>query len=721
MLQYVLAGLALGSIYAIASAGLVVTYVSAGVLNFAFGSMAYVVARFYFWLNSQHQMATWTAGLVSILLFAPLLGIVLYAVLFRFIRGRSTLVKLVTTIGLSVALPPVADMTMGTQSISAAPGLALSTDRPYHFLGAPVTTNQLVTYGFVLLVVVAGTLVLRFTDVGLRVRAIVDSEAMASMSGTNPGRVAAGVWAVSATLAGIAGILVAPTNGLSTTGMTTLMAAAFAAVVAARLRSLPGVVGVSLAMGVVTDVIQKYLPPNSAFTADIIPSVPFAFMAVFMIVYVLRGTSGDGTVGAGGPLDQAIRPANIGTGGLIDVVRGRSRRDTALAAVPLVVAAALPLILSGSDYWLGLVAAGLCYAIAFLTFTVVTGEGGMLWLSQIIFAGLGAVVAAQLAPAWHLPVLVAVVLASLLVAVAGALVGLLTIRLGELYVALGTLVFGLLAESLILDNGRFLQGGLGVTFTAPDFASGPTVFCYLALVVFAAFALLIVNLRRSTSGLALRAVRDSEPASRTLGLSVVQVKVLVGAAGAFVAAVGGCFLAMDAGNAQPQSYDTFAGLVWLAVVVTLGARSITAALWAGLAFSLLPAVFSNYIPTRWDEVPTLLFGLGAVAVARNPDGVVLDTGRKVRALLDRLAPPAPAAARASGASPASGGSPATGGSPAAGGSPAGGSPAVPDGVGLVSNGPLAPARGVVPGSATHGTAGGVSGQTMRAGTGSDRP
>ena len=62
MLQYVLAGLALGSIYAIASASLVVTFVSAGVLNFAFGSMAYFVARFYYWLNSQHGWSTDAAG-----------------------------------------------------------------------------------------------------------------------------------------------------------------------------------------------------------------------------------------------------------------------------------------------------------------------------------------------------------------------------------------------------------------------------------------------------------------------------------------------------------------------------------------------------------------------------------------------------------------------------------------------------------------------------------
>ncbi len=55
MLQYVIAGLVLGGIYAIASAGLVVTYVSAGILNFAFGAMAYFVARFYYYLHTQQN------------------------------------------------------------------------------------------------------------------------------------------------------------------------------------------------------------------------------------------------------------------------------------------------------------------------------------------------------------------------------------------------------------------------------------------------------------------------------------------------------------------------------------------------------------------------------------------------------------------------------------------------------------------------------------------
>jgi branched-chain amino acid transport system permease protein len=638
VLQYVLAGLALGAIYAIASAGLVVTFESAGVLNFAFGSMAYVVARFYYWFNSQHGWSTVTAGLVSILVVAPALGVLLYNVLFRFIRDKSTLVKLVATIGLSVALPPIVDFFLGTQTIDVAPGLALSSDRPLHVFGAAVTTNQVVTYGFLLFVLVVGTLVMRTTGVGLRVRAVVDSEALASLSGTNPGRVALGVWAAGSTLAGIAGILVAPAVGLSTEGMTTLMVAAFAAVVAARLRSLPGAVVVALGMGVVTDVIQKYLPPNSAFTGDIIPSVPFAVMLVFLVVYVVRAGPIVEHAGAGGRLDHAIRPAGdaVLRAGTLLVARGR--RSAVLSAVPLVVVAALPLVFSGSAYWLGLVALGACYAVTFLTFTVVTGEGGMLWLSQIIFAGVGALATAQLVTVWHVPVLLAMLVGGVIAAVVGALIGILTIRLGELYVALGTLTFGLLAETLVFDQNRFLRGGLGVPVSPPSFAGSQLVFSYLALAVFAVFALLIVNLRRSTSGMALRAVRDSEPASRTLGLSVLQVKVIVGALGAFVAAVGGAFLAMDIGVAQPTEFDTFAGLVWLAVVVTMGVRSISAAALSGMAFALIPGVFQTYIPVRWGAVPAVLFGLGALMVARNPEGVVLHTGKQVRAALGRLLP-----------------------------------------------------------------------------------
>ncbi|HET7523744.1 MAG TPA: ABC transporter permease [Acidimicrobiales bacterium] len=651
--QYVLAGLALGSIYAIASAGLVITFVSAGVLNFAFGSMAYVCARVYYWLNTQHGLSTTTSALISLLLFAPALGLLLYGVLFRFIRGRSTLVKLVTTIGLSVALPAITDLIFTNQTIDSAPGLASVSDKPFHFLGTPVTTDQVITYGFLLFVVIGGTALLRFTDIGLRVRALVDSEAMTSLSGTNPGTVSLGVWAVSSALAGLAGILVAPSQGLSTTGMTTLMAASFAAVVAARLRSIPIALAASLAMGVVTDVIQKYLPANSSLTAAIVPSIPFGFIVAFLVFYIVRAGSLREAVGPGSSLDQAVRPASTEQTSPDLLIRSaRSPAEKAISAVPLAMVVALPLIFHGSAYWLGLTATGLCYAITFLTYTVVTGEGGMLWLSQIIFAGAGALGAAQFVKYWHVPVLSAIFLGAVVAGLAGALIGVLTLRLGDLYVGLVTLSFGLLVEGLIFTRPRFSQQGLGVPLNPPAFARGQLAFCYLAVATFLILAAITLNLRRSTTGLALRAVSDSEPAARTLGLSVVQIKVIAGALAAFIAAIGGGFLAMNQGLAQPTSFETFLGLAWLAVAVTLGVRSIIGAGVAGLSFSLTPGLFQTYIPTRLGEIPTILFGLGAIGVALHPEGVVLQQGRQIRRLLsglmerDRPAPSLPAATKA---------------------------------------------------------------------------
>jgi branched-chain amino acid transport system permease protein len=205
-------------------------------------------------------------------------------------------------------------------------------------------------------------------------------------------------------------------------------------------------------------------------------------------------------------------------------------------------------------------------------------------------------------------------------------------------------------ERLVFTRNRFLQGGLGVIVNRPKFAQDDLAFAYLAFAFFLIFAALIWNLRRSTSGLALRAVRDSTAASRTIGLSVVQVKVLVGSLGAFVAAVGGGFYAMDQSVANPQVFATFLGLVWLAVVVTLGVRSITAAALAGLSFSLLPGVMQTYAPAKWGEVPAILFGLGAIGVAKNPEGAVLQTGRQLRGLIGKLLPhsggPVPALAGA---------------------------------------------------------------------------
>nr|WP_228538034.1 ABC transporter permease [Nocardia sp. XZ_19_231] len=630
--------MALGAIYAIAAASLVVTYVSSGVFNFAFGAMAFAVARFYYFLRVEHDWPLPAAAVIAIGVFGPALGVALYALLFRYLRLRSPLVKIVATIGLSVALPPAVNLVFGHLVNITAPGLTPEPLRVFHVFGAVVDMNQVITYAGLAAVVVAGTAVLRGTDMGLRVRALVDSEALTAMSGVSPTRISLGVWAVSSLLAGLAGVLIAPTAGLSVDGMTFLMAAAFAAVVAARLRSLPIAVGVALAMGVTTSVVQRYLDAGTSLSAQIVPSIPFVFMLAFLLYYTVRGQAGDSA--PGGALDRAIRTGTSNSAPADEDSGHRRPLAGRLAPlITLVIVAALPFVFD--EFWTGLTATGIVMAIALLSYTLVTGEGGMIWLCQITFAGLGAVIAAELATNAGWSPLAAVAAAAVCVVPLGVILGLLTIRLGNLYIALVTLTFGLLVQNLVFGRESIYNAGQGIAMPRPEWTPDNRTFALFALAVFVVLAVVVLNLRRSTAGLAVTAARESEAGARTLGLSVLQAKVLVSGMATFVAAIGGGFLALNYQSALPDSFNPFFGMVWLAVLVTLGSRSIIGALVAGIAFAVLPNVFQTYLPAELAEVPVIMFGFGAIMLARNPDGIVAMHARQLRDFqgwLDRRRP-----------------------------------------------------------------------------------
>jgi branched-chain amino acid transport system permease protein len=533
-------------------------------------------------------------------------------------------------------------MLFGNQTVTTAPGLAPTPVRAYSAFGAVASLDQIIAFACVLAVVVVGTTVLRLTPIGLRIRSTVDTPAMTSLSGVSPAAISAGVWMVTTALAGLAGVLTAPSSGLTPGGMTALMAAGFAALVAARLRSIPAAVGVAMAMGIVTDLSQEFLPVNSSLTYAIVASIPFFVVALFLIAYLAVSRQVNEAAATGGPLDHAIRPQGGGadmakSSASPSIVATRSGWSLYMLGPVIVIAivALLPVLLGG--YWLTLLGTGLAFAVIFLSFTMVIGEGGMIWLCMATFAAIGATGTAQLATNHGVDPLAAVLFSALIATAIGIVLGMLTIRLGNLYVALVTLTAGLLADTLIFTRNVFYQQGLGVQVSRPSFLISDRSFAYFTLAVFIVVSVIVANLRRSTTGLALAAVRYSEPGARTIGLSVLSMKLLVSAIAAFIAGLGGGLLALNLESALPASYTTFTGLVWMAVLMTVGVRSVSAAVLAGISFTLLPGVFQTYLPAAWGNVPTLLFGLGAVMVAASPDGQVTVGARQLGALMARLA------------------------------------------------------------------------------------
>ena len=653
MTAYLIAGLVLGGIYALVAAGLVVTYTSSGILNFAFGSMAYFIAKLYFFLHTQHAWSTAVAVFFCLVVVAPLLGAMLWAVLFRSLQDSTTLVKIVATIGLSVAIPAVAVIVFGSDPSGLVPGVSPQPVPVYNIFGTAVTLDQVIVLACVAFIGIAGWWVMRFTDVGLVLRAMVSSRALTKATGTNPAPYSIGVWATTTFIAGLTGILIAPVTGLTSSGFTLLMASAFAAVIAAKFRYVGRAILAALLLGLLGGVIQRYVPPQSLWSTAATSSVPFAIIVGFLVYYISRGQAAEsGAVGSALDAAIAVRSSDARGAGARKVayrvptsaddvsVGPVRRRRSGANLIPMGVAGVALIVFSvlAGSFWVGVVGSGVTFAIAFLSYTLITGEAGVISLCQITFAGIGAITTAELASNAHLPMPLALLGAGLIVVPVAGLLGYLTTRLGDLYIALVTLTFGLLMDNLVFTLNTFSNFGAGVSISRPSAMVGDKAFLYVAFAIFIVLAGLIVLIRRATYGMAIVAVRSSERGARSIGLNSAATKVGAMCIGGFIAGIGGGMMALYAGAAAPEDFATLFGFVWLAVVVTIGVRSVLGARIAGISFTVLPAVFTTYLSQTWAQVPTVLFGLGAIFIAGNPDGVVTAYARQFDALRARLRP-----------------------------------------------------------------------------------
>ncbi|HSY14537.1 MAG TPA: ABC transporter permease, partial [Jatrophihabitantaceae bacterium] len=523
---YLVSGLVLGAVYAMAGAILTLRFASSGILNFAFGAEAYFIARLFYWLNTQHGMATAPAAVLTILVAAPILGTVLYLALYSRLQLADSSIRVTATIGVSVALPALAAILFGSPTILTAPGLARTPVSSIKVFGVAVTYDQLIVLAAVALVAIGGALVMRYSSFGLAMRATVDSPALASLAGTNPSRVAYAACVLSTALAGLTGVVLTPIVGIgSFTSFAALLAASLGAVTAARLRFTGRAAVAGILIGIAGGAAQKILPSGTVWSSAAITTIPFLVMGGAVLWYAARGAGAD-SVGSGGALDRAIAVDAAGaahrglarsrTSGITSTAPRRtwniSVKDRGSLAV-IAVSMAVPLLLGGN--WVGVYCQGIAYGIIFLSYNLIGGQGGMISLCQITFAGIGALTAAQLATTFHWPVLLAVVVGGGVCLPAGLVVGALGAALGDTYFALITLAFGLLIENLVFTMNRFANYGSGVVINRPGFATSDRSLTYLMFAVFIVVGLLVTNLSRSTLGMAAAAARSSPIASRS--------------------------------------------------------------------------------------------------------------------------------------------------------------------------------------------------------------
>src|ERR1700694_4430871 len=107
-LNLVLSGSVTGAIYSIMASGLVLTYSTSGIFNFAHGAVAFSAAYLFYQLNTGAGVPTVLSLIIAAFIFAPLLGLLLDRMLLRRLAKAPVYARIVGTIGLLVALPALA-------------------------------------------------------------------------------------------------------------------------------------------------------------------------------------------------------------------------------------------------------------------------------------------------------------------------------------------------------------------------------------------------------------------------------------------------------------------------------------------------------------------------------------------------------------------------------------------------------------------------------------
>jgi len=631
---YALPGIPYGCVFAIMAVGLVLTYRATGVFNLAFGAQAYVSAYVFDRLVVAAHWPKWAAFVVSVVILAPALGLLFDRALFRFIPSASTTAKVISALGLLIAIPQTMAIIFGSKQPLAPPALILDPDHVYFRVGSyPVNGLELAATIITVAVVVALGLLFRFTTVGLRMRAVVESRRLVQLEGINAGWVAAGAWMLSSLLAGLAGVLLSPLYAqMDPLSFTTLVVAAIAAAAFGALRSIPLALVGGIVLGVSQSVLGGYLPAGTTLANGLRPAFPFVVLVILLLVHPgMRKLEASTDPLAG--CDPPLPPPTTET------------RDPRLDRLmrfgfPVFVAAFL---LSSITWvpanWVFTFATGLVLSVVFLSITMLTGMGGQLSLCQATFAGVGAFAAGQLASHFGLPVLLGALIGGVMAAAVGIVVAIPTLRLAGLAVTIVTLAFALLADSVVFQYTWAGGAAQGVSLPRPkigpiDFTDDKS-FLVLVFVILLALIGIVKLVRKGTVGRYLAAMRGSEVAATSMGISPGVSKIRIFALSAGVAGVGGALYGSLQQTVGPTDFNYFFSLVFVVVVVTTGVFSVEGAVQAGMAYAILAQLLS-YLPQRFTGVEPILFAFGAMTYAAHPEGIVEYQKRRWLARVERL-------------------------------------------------------------------------------------
>ncbi|MEM8498548.1 MAG: branched-chain amino acid ABC transporter permease [Pseudomonadota bacterium] len=298
----------------------------------------------------------------------------------------------------------------------------------------------------------------------------------------------------------------------------------------------------------------------------------------------------------------------------IDVFKHNGQRFWfGLLAMVVVVA---PLFLD--TFYLGELSLVYIYSIAGIGLMLLVGHTGLVSLGHAAFLAIGAY-----AHSWFIgkgiPLPISMLLAGLISASAGAMVGRPTLRMTGIYLAIATLAFAHIVEQIIAHWESVTGGFRGqvvpdAMLMGLDLGHGAP-FYYLCLVTVLLCLLAALNLLRSPTGRSMVAIRDSEISAQSMGINLARTKTVAFAVSAGFTGIAGALFAHKLGYLAPDAFTMLTSIQLLLMVVVGGLGSMHGVFYGAIFIVVLPqfiAIMRDTLPAAIGQIPGLepgLFGL----------------------------------------------------------------------------------------------------------------
>jgi ABC-type branched-subunit amino acid transport system ATPase component/branched-subunit amino acid ABC-type transport system permease component len=630
LFQFILIGLASGAVYGMSGVGLVLTYRTSNVFNFAYGAVGTLAAYVFYSLHVNADVPWPLAALVAVGTVG-IIGGLLFAAMASTLSTAPLTMQVAATVGVMLIVQAVCTIIYGAATRTFPSYLG---SESVSIFGAEIGRSRLIVFAIATVLTTALWFLLRRTRVGISMRAVVEGSTLLALSGGRPNVIRALAWIIGTSFAAVAGLLIAPSVNLDPGTLTLLVVQAYAAAAIGLFKNIGWTFAGGLLVGVLSSV-TTYYATDSKFLTDLAPGLPFVVLLIVLFVV---------------PRGKLPQPKLVA-----EAVRKRASLKThLLIGVPTF--AILAFAPQFAETRLSAYASGVALVLLFLSLGLLVRESGQVSLGHMGFAAIGAAAFGHLAGD-ELPWALALLASGVIAVPFGALLAFPAIRHGGLYLALATFGFGLvLAQTFFQKSYMLGKSDSGIQLPLPGgelLLTSGTFYLYLAIA--AVVSAVVTLLLTGRLGRFLNAFAQSRVALATSGLDTTALQVSVFCLSAFLAGIAGALYGSTIGIVTNQTFEPFTSLVYVTVIVIAAGGAPWYAWVAALSIALLPNYLSGENTTNYLNIMFGVFAIGIALAPKRPakQAVVTafdaDAAPEPRPTADRelakLPPPRPASAR----------------------------------------------------------------------------